>query len=177
MELVLPSIQYKDSYIAAVKEFQEDTDTTLRSQDMKKLVLPELNANFGAYVQKKLDESKGINLADGWLPHTEYWLTDNGEYIGTIDIRHSLNEYLEKYGGHIGYDVRPSQRGKGYGSEILKLALPKAKELGISRILITCNTTNVASRKIIEKNGGVYENTLNEPRSGDDKMRFWIENK
>ena len=110
-------------------------------------------------------------------PATTYWLVDNGEYIGGVSIRHELNEHLKNIGGHIGYDIRPSKRQQGYGTNVLALALPKAKELGISRVLVTCNVTNTASRKIIEKNGGVLENQVPDPETGIDKLRFWIENK
>lgn len=158
MELVLPSIEYKTSYIEAVKEFKVDSDNSHRSQDIRALSIPELEADFEVYAKKLASRARGENLPEGWVPVSVYWLVDNGEYIGRISIRHRLNENLAQFHGHIGYDIRPSQRGKGYGTTTLKLALPKAKELGLSRVLITCTTANVGSRKIIEKNGGVFEN-------------------
>lgn len=175
MELVLPSVDYKASYIAAVKEAQADSDTTDRTRWYKKFSVADLEKDFEACVQRRRDESEGRNLPEGYVPHTEYWLVDGGAYIGGVNIRHRLNEHLEKFGGHIGYDIRPSMRGKGYGSKILELALPKAKELGITRALVTCNADNTASRKIIEKNGGVYENTFYDAATGIDKLRFWID--
>lgn len=176
MELILPSTEYKDSYIAAVKEFQADSDTTGRSQDMKKLAIADLEADFAAYAEKLVSHARGENLPAGWVPATEFWLVEGGEYIGRVTVRHRLNENLEKYHGHIGYDIRPSMRGKGYGTHILALALPKAKELGIRRVLVSCLATNAASRRVIEKNGGVLENQVHDPETDADMLRFWIEN-
>ena len=175
MELVLPSIKYESSYIEAVKEYQADTSFPL--MDRKKydeLSIPELKSDFATYIEKIRSQSEGKNLPEGWVPVTKYWLIDEKEYIGLVGIRHRLTEYLEKIGGHIGYDIRPSKRGMGYGSKILALALPKAKELGITRILVTCDATNTASRKIIERNGGVLENQVPNPETGVDKLRYWI---
>ncbi len=176
MELILPSVEYKASYIAAVKELQEDHSFPLMERTYDKLSITELEKNFGDYVEKKKSESRGENLPEGWVPATTYWLVNNGEYIGHVSIRHQLTAKLEQLGGHIGYTIRPSARGRGYGSKILELALPKMKGLGIERILVTCDATNTASRKIIEKNGGVLENQVPNPETGIDKLRFWIEN-
>ena len=94
-------------------------------------------------------------------------------FIGWLDIRHSLTEHLREIGGHIGYAIRPSERGKGYGNKILELALPKAQELGIKDVLITCDADNTPSAKIIEKNGGVFEN-IKTTSDGVPKRRYWI---
>ena len=176
MELVLPSTYYKSSYIAAVKEFQEDHSFPLMERTHDKTSIPELEANFENYVEKKKSESRGLNLPEGYIPATTYWLVDQGEFIGSVAIRHHLTANLKKIGGHIGYSIRPSKRGKGYGSKALELALPKARQLGIGRLLVTCDATNTASRKIIEKNGGVLENEVPNPETGVNKLRFWIEN-
>lgn len=176
LSLVLPSAKYKASYIEAVQEFQADHSFPLIGRDYDKLSIPELEANFEDYVENKKSESRGENIPQGWVPSTTYWLVDDGEFVGRVGIRHHLNEFLEKTGGHIGYDIRPSKRGKGYGSKLLELALSKAQELGISRALLTCDATNVASRKIIEKNGGMYQDSISNPETGVDKLRFWVEN-
>ncbi|MEK7509829.1 MAG: GNAT family N-acetyltransferase [Patescibacteria group bacterium] len=175
MELVLPSVEHKTSYIEAVKEFQADQDFPQMIERVGDTFSTLEAETFDAYVEKILGQSKGDNLLEGYVPQTTYWLVDGEEFIGTVRIRHRLDEFLQKVGGHIGYDVRPSKRGKGYGSKILELALPKAKEIGISHILVTCDATNVASRKIIEKNGGVLENQVPNPETGVDKLRFWID--
>jgi len=109
----------------------------------------------------------------GLVPSSMYFLIDNHNKIyGAIDIRHELNDYLLQYGGHIGYGIRPSQRRKGYASQMLTLALPIAKELGINKSLITCDKSNVGSAKTIMNNGGILEN---EVINGDEiTQRYWI---
>ena len=89
-----------------------------------------------------------------------------------IDIRHRLNEYLLQFGGNIGYSVRPSQRRKGYATEMLALALEECRKLGLDRALVTCDKSNIGSAKTIQKNGGVLENEVLE---GDRiTQRYWI---
>ena len=75
--------------------------------------------------------------------------------VGVVDVRHRLNEFLRDFGGSIGYGVRPSERGRGYATEILRLALGHARRLGLREVLISCKQSNAASRRVIEKNGGV----------------------
>jgi len=109
----------------------------------------------------------------GLVPSSIYFLMDEDKKIyGAIDIRHELNDYLLRYGGHIGYGIRPSQRRKGYASQMLTLALPIVKELGINKALITCDKSNVGSAKTIMNNGGILEN---EVINGDEiTQRYWI---
>ena len=92
-----------------------------------------------------------------------------------FQIRHYFNEFLEKYAGHIGYSVAPSERRKGYATQMLQIGLTKCKEMGIHKVLIACIDTNEASRRTILKNGGVYESTVQEPHKGANLQRYWIE--
>ncbi|HZE86594.1 MAG TPA: GNAT family N-acetyltransferase [Methylomirabilota bacterium] len=172
MELVCPSIKHKNSFIQAVKEYHAvDSDDR---KDIYELKVEELQNNFPSYISKLLSESQGKNLPEGYVPQTTYWLIDNNEFIGRVSIRHSLTEHLLKEGGHIGYDVRPSKRKMGYGTKILELSLSKAKKLGIHKILVTCNETNIGSKKIIEANGGIFEDHLELDEGKLAKLRYWI---
>ena len=92
--------------------------------------------------------------------------------LGAIDIRHELNAYLHTYGGNIGYGIRPSERKKGYATQMLNLALEQCKILGMQKVLITCFKDNVGSAKTILNNGGVLENEVAE--NGILKQRYWI---
>lgn len=176
MELVLPSAEYKDSFIEAVKEFQADADYTHRNKWYRGILVSKLEADFESFVERELSHSRGENIREGYVPYTTYWLVDDREFVGQTNIRHRLNEELLNDGGHIGYDIRPGKRRQGYGSQILKLALEKAKALGLSRVLLTTSDIrNIGSRKIIEKNGGVFQDKVPNPGSDFDILRYWID--
>lgn len=99
--------------------------------------------------------------------------SDN-KLVGMIQVRHCFNEYLEKYAGHIGYSVRPSERRQGYAKKMLKMVLPFCREIGLEKVLISCSDGNIGSEKTILSNGGVYESTVLEPNSNRYLKRFWI---
>ncbi len=174
MELLAPTTQYKDSFIEAVREHKVTDVNNLRVRDLVEISIKELERDFEEYIAKFQEESRGENLPEGYVPCTTYWLIDKGEFIGRVSIRHQLTPHLLREGGHIGYDIRPSKRNKGYGKQMLALALPKAKELGIQKVLVTCNETNIGSKKIIEQNGGVLENKLESTDGSPAKLRYWI---
>lgn len=177
MQLVKPSIEYKSSFIEAVKEYQQELEegNHVRNNHYKSLNIGDLNSNFQGYVDIILSKEQGLNTPEGHVPESTLWLVDNGQYLGRVNIRHQLTDFLLKEGGTIGYDIRPTQRGKGYGKRMLKLALIKAKELGIEKVLITCNVNNIPSKKVIEANGGIIENRIKSVEKGKpDKLRYWI---
>lgn len=110
-----------------------------------------------------------------WVPASQYVLiNDEGKILGMLSLRHELNADSENYGGHIGYSVAPSERRKGYGSQMLQLVLKEAKELGMEKILVTCKDTNRASAGVIEKNNGILEDKRTDPESGQMMRRYWI---
>lgn len=131
--------------------------------------------NFESYMERIERYRKGIDIGAKFVPSSEFWLVKDRRILGRISVRHRLNAFLEIEGGHIGYDVRPSERRKGYGSLMLKLALEEARKLGLKRVLITCDTDNIASAKIIEKNGGIFEGHAISPMSGKQLNQYWIE--
>ncbi len=174
IKLVKPSIEYKDSFIEAIKEFQVGEGST-RFGYIQDMDIHEVENNFDKYLEKLKNGEKGVGLKEGYVPESILWLVDNGEFIGAASLRHKLNEKLLKMGGHIGYGIRPSKRKMGYGVKILELALVEAKKLGIAKGMVSCDDDNIASAKIIEKNGGVLENKVE--HEGKLKRRYWIENK
>ena len=113
---------------------------------------------------------------DGKVPDSVFFLLDTERNIllGAVNIRHSLNEYLLKFGGHIGDGIRPSERRKGYATEMVRLALLECKKLGIDRVLMVCEKANVASAKTIIKNGGILENEFVDD-NGEINQRYWID--
>lgn len=94
--------------------------------------------------------------------------------VGMIQVRHYFNDYLSKYGGHIGYSIKPIERRKGYATSMLNAVLPYCREIGLKKILITCIDGNIGSEKAIRNNGGVYESTVYELRKKRRLKRFWI---
>ena len=93
--------------------------------------------------------------------------------VGIIDLRHHINHpILGTWGGHCGYSVRPSERGKGYAKEMLRLNVKNAKKRGIEKMLVTCDSDNTASKKTILANSGVFESTINV--DGTEMKRYWI---
>jgi len=94
--------------------------------------------------------------------------------FGMINIRTALNERLRKFGGHIGYSVRPSERRKGYAKQMLRECLEYCKEINLEKVLLTCIDSNEGSRKTILRNNGVYESTVFEPEDKVNLERYWI---
>lgn len=131
-------------------------------------------ADVSAYLRKLLEHSAGVGLPPGRVPSTTFWLKAGPRIVGRSSLRHHLTPELEEEGGHIGYDIRPSYRRKGYGTLILGMTLKKAKGLGLERVLITCDTDNVESARIIEKNGGRLEARAISGKSGKKISRYWI---
>lgn len=168
--LVRPSSRYKDSYVAALREFHQEGRYTYHNIDRIRSDFDSLLADESARIH---DE----NIVAYQVPETILWLVDDGEFIGRLELRHELNAHLLEIGGHIGYSIRPGRRGEGYGNEILELGLEKACELGMKRVLLTCDPDNIPSKKIIEKNGGEYENRVDVEREGIEyhKLRYWID--
>lgn len=115
-------------------------------------------------------------VPEGHVPNSVYFLLDDerDRLLGAVDIRHHLNDELLECGGHIGDGIRPSERRKGYATKMIGLALDKCRDLGIDRVLMTCNKANVGSAKSIINNGGVLENELSLP-DGTIEQRYWID--
>lgn len=111
----------------------------------------------------------------GKVPDSVFFLLDEERNIllGAVNIRHYLNENLLKYAGHIGDGIRPSERGKGYGTKLIALALEECKKLGINKVLMVCNKENIASAKTIINNGGILENEILSEK-GTIEQRYWI---
>ncbi len=119
------------------------------------------------------ERRRGENLLPGRVPDTFLLAVVGADVVGRTSIRHGLNEYLLQRGGHIGYAVRPAFRQRGYATEILRQSLIVARSVGVERALITCDDTNIASAKTIERCGGILEGTFTE-ESGNVVRRYWI---
>ena len=172
LKLIEPNVNDKKSALAMLEEIKV-VDAGLPWQYSGLANLEEA-ASYEEWVKEKYDESKGINLKDDYVACTTLFLKreSDGKICGSISIRHELNDFLFNFGGHIGYSVTPSERGKGYAKLQLKMALEIAKNLEIEKCLITADVENIASNKTIISEGGVLENTI--MWNNDPLNRYWI---
>ncbi len=121
--------------------------------------------------------SKGIELPEGFVPASTFWLVDDSDQIVAVShLRHELTDFLLTFGGHIGFGVRPSARRKGYATKILGQTLLEAKKLAIRKVLVTCDKANTGSVKAITKNGGVLDAEEYMEEHACVVQRYWIRN-
>ena len=169
-QLTSPDVRFRASFLDAAAESAE------AGMDPASLLAQEIEqyggtwrepARFAAYVEMLRAEEARPRRPD-WVPMTTLWYVDGTTYLGRLALRHRLTPFLLERGGHIGYDVRPTARRRGHATAMLRAALPLCHERGIDRVLVTCDTANTASRKVIEANGGEFE----DERGG--KLRYWI---
>ncbi|MHC5215485.1 GNAT family N-acetyltransferase [Enterococcus sp. LJL128] len=167
IQLIKPSIVYEGQ----IKEYRNEFLQSKTSMDGTSFL-----ADYEE-IEKWLDcikmNSNSETVAEGLVQATQF-LAVRGEdqlLVGMISVRHELNDYLARIGGHIGYSVRPSFWGKGYAKEMLKRSLDFCRQLGLEKVLVTCDQSNFASRKVILSNGGVFEGEVE-----DDEIveRYWI---
>ena len=130
--------------------------------------------NFSDYVSGLDGWPRGENLPSGFVPSGFYVGVVDGEVIGRVSLRFRLNEFLSKIGGHIGYGVRPGRHRRGYATEMLRQALPICASIGIERALVTCDTDNIGSIKVVERCGGVFESVTCHPELKVQKRRYWL---
>ncbi len=123
--------------------------------------------------QKKLKSAD--TTPDGYVPSITYLYTNTitTKIIGIINIRLTLNEYLNDFGGHIGYAIHPNERNQGHGAEMLFKIIKQSKQLGLNRVLLTCKHNNIGSKNIILKHGGQLENTVINNKN-EMIERYWI---
>ncbi|MBX2849568.1 MAG: GNAT family N-acetyltransferase [Acidiferrobacterales bacterium] len=169
MRLVSPSLNFKSEFSDFYRDFAEN------DKDNSDFYITGY-LNFSDYIQALKDEENIENPNDDSVPCSHYWLINNDDtIIGAIRIRHNIDsDFLSLEGGHIGYDIAPSFRGRGFGKLMLKLVLPKANKLGISEALIVADEDNIASRKIIEANGGEFEKAIIGEVVRKPLVRYWV---
>ena len=173
--LSVPTVGVRESFLAAVAEFRrggrgETADETSLGHEIREFG-PDWStpSGFSRYVDWLIGQAREDSpRRAGFVPATTLWWVQDETYLGRIAVRHRLTPSLREMGGHIGYDVRPSARRRGHATAMLRAVLPVAGELGIASALVTCDLDNVASRKVIEHNGGVFDDQR------DGKLRFWV---
>jgi predicted acetyltransferase len=129
---------------------------------------------FAEYVAKLKAHSRGVGVPAGFVPNTYLVGAVDEVIVGRLSLRHVLNDALSRIGGHLGYGVIPSQRRRGHATAMLRQALPICAGLGIERALLTCDEDNIASRRVIQRCGGILENLRDDRDSGIPKLRYWL---
>lgn len=162
--LIEPNEKYQTSFENYVLTYEKINDEHYFTKYKKAL------ENFQDYLNDLHNYSVGANLLQGEVMTSVFWLVDKKEVVGVVRIRHQEVECA----GHIGYDISPDYRNKGYGFQILKLALEKAIKIGIAEVILTCNIDNIASKKIIEKNNGKLLGTIFDEEENEYLYRFSI---
>ncbi|MCC9305617.1 GNAT family N-acetyltransferase [Kitasatospora sp. RB6PN24] len=168
--LIDPTGRLRASFVAAVAEFRADraNPPSWFVEDIEPAALTD-PAAFDRYVARVLAErDERTARPAGIVPMTTLWWAGGDDFIGRLAIRHQLTPALERVGGHIGYDVRPSMRRRGHATAMLAAALPEAAALGIHRALLMCDATNTGSRRVIELAGGEFIDRVGA------KLRFWV---
>ncbi len=169
LKLVLPDFVYKEQIESYRKEFFRHGEHMHGGVGLRD------SETIEHWLQECLDNRFEATVRPRHVPNTVFLALDSDDHIvGMIDIRHRLNYYYEHFGGHIGYGVRPSERKKGYATQMLALALHEARDLGLEKVLITCSKHNIASAKTIVKNGGVLESEVFDPFDKTLTERYWI---
>lgn len=172
IELTLPTVDRADSWRSSVAEFPPGAVLHGFGYDGQLATDLATVEGFTDFVTSLRNAERGVGQPDGWVPCTTYWIVDSaqpGTVLGSLALRHHLeNDFLREYGGHIGYGVRPSARRRGVASAALRAALPRARTLGLDRVLLTCDDDNLPSRATIEGCGGAFE------RMAGQRRRYWI---
>jgi predicted acetyltransferase len=173
--LIAPGLGYVASYLEALREGHSDT-----TDPHLQVPLAVIEADAGAHIAALSERETIIRLPDGTemgsVPYAHLWLVAGDELIGRVSIRYALNQRLIRFGGHIGYGIRPSRRRQGFGRQALVLAKANVRAHGLSRVLLTCADSNVGSARIIESCGGELESI--EPHSDPPHVmtrRYWID--
>lgn len=172
--LVKPDLVYFNEYNEMMKEW------CLSKTQIAPWFLDEPIDTIEEFAQlvQKLDEYENANQDKEFCSTTSYFVIDeNDKLIGAASLRHYLTVKGLKTWGHCGYGVRPSERKKGYGTQILKLLLKEAQNKKIHKILIGAHKTNIGSCKVIENCNGILENTVIDPDDSSEEInRYWIKN-
>lgn len=169
MFLTAPELEFAEPFARFVDDYLHVGDTERVSKYLDgKTVFPD-------YVASLRDAVRGVGIPDGRVPYATYWLIDNEQLIGVVRIRPQLTPSAERDGGHIGYDIAPAHRRKGYGAALLGLALIEARRLGLERVIVTCLASNIPSRRVIEKCGGRFIEVVDDDETGQPLNRYTLE--
>ena len=167
VELVAPAERYRDSVVQGLRELRDEGLPWHANLD-----LDAVERDFAAYVRETLADAHQLTALG--VRRTHLWGVSGEQFVGRLAIQHDLTDALRISGGHVGYDTVPSYRGRGVARAMLQQALPVARSLGLTEVLLTCDDTNAASIRVIERNGGVLRKTKAIAPDRPLKRYYWI---
>ena len=134
--------------------------------------------DYEAWLKQLLNNSNSLTVNKEWVVSSTFFAIreDDNKLVGIIDIRHELNNFLRMYGGHIGCGIRPSERRKGYATQMMKMALDYCRKIGLDKVMVACYKDNEASRNMIIRCGGVLEKEFLLSEIGEEEIARLISN-
>ncbi len=172
MKLINPNNDYLDEITAFRNEALSDTHK-YRFSGLCGLEKFDCPKDWIVYLKSLENEQtcpKGAVISDEYIFVRE----DDNKIVGMVNLRCKLNDFLRTIGGQIGYCIRPSERGKGYGKKMLSMCLDICRKIGMKKVLLTCDSTNEISKKTIISNGGAYEGSTFQAEENKTVERYWI---
>ncbi len=150
-----PVKDYETEAIAFKQEFIDNGEKTINGSEL----LDQMES-YDDWLKSVQDNASSDTVNPSWVVTDTYFAFDeNDRIIGIIDLRHELNDFLKDF-GNSGYSVRPTERRKGYATQMLRLILERAHQIGMEKIQLSVERSNEASVKTILKNGGKYERSF-----------------
>lgn len=165
LQLVVPNATFHASYLSYIAE--------LGDEERYPFPLDFDHSDFAAMLARIEAFRLGVNIPQGYVPSSTFWLIRDSEIVGCTNVRHFLNAQIEHCGGHIGLSIRPSLRGQGLGTQLMQLSITEARRLGNDCVHIHCHSYNLASRAMIEACGGLLHSEVTV--DGEKVLRFRVE--
>lgn len=155
IKLIRPSKEHEKEALAFKKEFFDNGENTINGSE-----LLDQTDSYESWLQAITKNTSKATVNPEWVVTDTYFAIDENERIvGIIDFRHELKGFLKDF-GNSGYSVRPSERKKGYATQMLSLILERAKETGLKSFQLSAEKSNTPSIKTIIKNGGKYSRSF-----------------
>jgi len=163
LTFTLPAEENRKDVLSFYREFEQAGDSCIGFAH---------HDDYDAWLRMMQNRHTATDLPEGFVRENFYLCYDGGRMVGVFSLKFELTDYLLHYGGHIGYATRPSERRKGYATQMMRQGAAMAKEMGFDSLLLVCDDDNIASEKVILRCGGVYENSLFDSEEGVMVKRF-----
>lgn len=174
MKLVFPTKAYKEKAKEFIAEFYECGSEIAGSGSLDRYLK---ESTYDEWLVKLFSYIDIANVPEGKIPGLTYFFVreDDDRIIGMINIRLALNDFLRNEAGHIGYCIRPTERRKGYGTELLRAGIAVCRRVDMKKIIVTCDKINLGSAGVIRNCGGVLEAELYSEAFGGQIQRYTID--